>query len=145
MKQVDEIIYDAIVADETLVSLTEGRIVSTCFEVPPDAEDDTGVPYIIVIDAGFQNNQATKDEVWEADEDTVQVNIEIAAESPKAVKSLVKQVRQAIENHIVSLSNFGEDTPQLERLSSEGIAWDWTKPCYYQTLNFISITTKNTD
>ena len=50
MKQVDEIIYDAIRADSALMEAIGNRVVSTCFEVSPDEKDNTPVPYIIVTD-----------------------------------------------------------------------------------------------
>ena len=136
MKQVDEIIYDAISADTDLMTAIGGRVVSTCFEVPPTEDDNTPLPNIIITDDGFQNQTGTKDTVWEASEDRVQVSVDIAASSPNEVKQLVKKVRQAIEAHVVSLYQQGEETPELENLTSNGLAWDWMKPCYYQQLAY---------
>ena len=50
MKQVDEIIYDAICADAALMEYIGNRVVSTCFEVGPDDMDNTPLPCIIVTD-----------------------------------------------------------------------------------------------
>ena len=136
MKQVDEIIYDAISADTDLMTAIGGRVVSTCFEVPPTEDDNTPLPNIIITDDGFQNQTGTKDTVWEASEDRVQVSVDIAASSPNEVKQLVKKVRRAIEAHVVSLYQQGEETPELENLTSNGLAWDWMKPCYYQQLAY---------
>ena len=136
MKQVDEIIYDAISADTDLMTAIGGRVVSTCFEVPPTEDDNTPLPNIIITDDGFQNQTGTKDTVWEASEDRVQVSVDIAATSPNEVKQLVKKVRRAIEAHVVSLYQQGEETPELENLTSNGLAWDWMKPCYYQQLAY---------
>ena len=46
MKQVDELIYDAIRADSDLMTAIKGNVVSTCFEVSPDekGEASTYVP-----------------------------------------------------------------------------------------------------
>lgn len=154
MKQVDEIIYDAIRADADLMAMVayttpQGNTVyavkSTCFEVSPDEKDNTPVPYIIVTDDGFQNQTGTKDTVWEADEDKVQASVEVAAASPGEVKSLLRRVRRAVETYVVSLYNAGEDTPQLESLQSDGLAWDWMKPCYYQRLTYQCTTKADTD
>ena len=49
MKELDEILYDALLADEDLMDATEGRIESTCFEVSPDEQDNTQLPCIIVM------------------------------------------------------------------------------------------------
>ena len=143
MKQVDEIIYDAIKADDDLMAAIGGRVVSTCFEVSPTEADKTPVPNIIVTDDGFQNLIGTKDNVWESGEDTVQASVDIAADSPSEVKRLVRMVRKAVETHMCALYASGEQTPELESLTSDGIAWDWMKPCYYQKLTYQCIT--NTD
>ena len=136
MKAVDEIIYDAIKADETLMTTIGGRVVSTCFEVSPTEQDNTPLPYIIVTDDGFQNQQTTKDTVWEAAEDRVQVSVEVGAKSPDMVKRLIRMARAAVEHYVVQLYQDGERTPLLESLSSDGIAWDWTKPCYFQRITY---------
>ena len=140
MKQVDEIIYDALMADEALVAAVGSRIVSTCFEVPPSDEDNTPLPNIIITDDGFQNMQTTKDCVWEAAEDRVQVGVDVAAASPDEVKRLIKMVRSAVEQYIDTMYTSGNDIPELESLSSDGLSWDWMKPCYYQKLTYQCIT-----
>ena len=98
MKQIDELIYDAIRADEGLMTASGGRVVSTCFEVSPDEQDNTPIPYLIVTYDGFQLSQGTKDAVWESDEDSVSASVEIAAESPREVHKLTRMVRRAIDN-----------------------------------------------
>ena len=136
MKQVDEIIYDAIRADEELMTAISGHVVSTCFEVSPTDADNTQLPYIIVTDDGFQNQVEPKDDGWEGAEDRVGVGVEIAAESPQDVKRLISMVRKAVVGYIAQMYDEGEDIPELESLSSDGLAWDWMKPCYYQRLTY---------
>ena len=145
MKQVDEIIYDAIKADSDLMTAIGGRVVSTCFEVPPTEDDNTPIPNIIITDDGFQNQQTTKDCVWEAAEDRVQVGVDVAASSPDEVKALIRKVRRAVEQYVATMYGNGEDIPELESLSSDGLAWDWMKPCYYQRLNYQCITNADID
>jgi hypothetical protein len=140
MKQVDEIIYDAIRADEELMTAISGHVVSTCFEVSPTDADNTPLPYIIVTDDGFQNQVESKDDGWEGTEDRVSVGVEVAAESPQEVKRLIRMVRQAVASYIGQMYDDGEDIPELDSLSSDGLAWDWTKPCYYQRLTYQCIT-----
>ena len=144
MKTLAEIFYDAITADETLTALTGGRVVSTCFEVPPDELDNTPLPNIIITNDGFQNNQSTKDCVWEADEDVVTASVDIAANSPSEVDSLVAKVRKAIDTYITTMWSNGQAIPELQpgSPSSQGIEWDWMKPCYYQKLTYQCITEK---
>ena len=145
MKQVDEIIYDAICADAALMEAIGNRAVSTCFEVSPDETDKTPVPYIIVTDDGFQNNVGTKDTVWESGEDRVQAGVEVAADSPAEVKRLIKAVRKAVERYVCQMYADGEHTPELESLSSDGLAWDWMKPCYFQRLTYSCTTQSDID
>ena len=136
MKQVDEIIYDAIQADEALMTATGGRVASTCFEVSPDETDNTPLPNIIVTDDGFQNQDTTKDSVWEGGDDEVQVTVDIAAKSPNEVKDLVRMVRRAVSRYIIGMYENHEMVPELDKLSSDGLQWDWMRPCYYQKLTF---------
>jgi hypothetical protein len=145
MKSVDEIIYDAICADTALMEAIGSRVVSTCFEVPPAEADNTPLPNIIVTDDGFQNQNGSKDCVWESGEDRVQVTVDVAADSPKEVKRLIRMVRRAVENHIVLMSATDGCIPELDSLSSNGIAWDWMKPCYYQQLSYQCTVPSETD
>ena len=140
MKQVDEIIYDAIKADSDLMAQlayqkpdgsTGYAVVSTCFEIPPDELDNTPLPNIIITDDGMQNNVTTKDCMWEGGEDQVQVTVDIAAASPEEVKAIMRRVRKAVEVYMVSL---GSDMPELENLTAGELAWDWMKPCYFKPL-----------
>ena len=136
MKQVDEIIYDAIQADAALMTAIDGRVVSTCFEVSPDETDNTPLPNIIVTDDGFQNQDTTKDSVWEGEDDEVQVTVDIAAKSPNEVKDLVRMVRRAVSRYIIGMYKNREVVPELDKLSSDGLQWDWMRPCYYQKLTY---------
>lgn len=144
MKTVDELIYEAIVADETLMEIIGGskRVTSTCFEIPPDKLDNTDVPNIIITDDGFQNNVTTKDCVWEGGEDQVQVTIDIAGNSPQEVKQIMRKVRKAVETY---MANLGTDMPELVSLTSGELAWDWMKPCYYKPLIYQCITKADID
>ena len=145
MKSVDEIIYDAICADTALMEAIGSRVVSTCFEVPPAEADNTPLPNIIVTDDGFQNQTGTKDCVWESGEDRVQATVDVAASSPEEVRRLIRMVRRAVENHIILMSATDGCIPELDSLSSNGIAWDWMKPCYYQQITYQCTVPSETD
>ena len=145
MKQLDKIIYDAIQADSDLMAAIGSRVVSTCFEVPPTEDDNTPLPNIIITDDGFQNQVGTKDTVWESDEDRVQVTVDVAASSPNEVKQLIRLVRRCVERYVTTLYQQGDNTPELESITSDGLAWDWIKPCYYQKLVYQCITNSDTE
>ena len=134
--ELDEIFFNALMADADLVLAVGGRIESTCFEVSPEDQDNTQLPCIIVTDDGLTNNLTTKDTEWESDEDRVQASVEIDAESPKRVKQLIQMVRKAIANYIESLADKGEDIPCLQSVQTSGVAWDWLKPCYHETITY---------
>jgi hypothetical protein len=142
MLELDEIFYNALTADETIVSDTDGRIYSTCVEVPPTDADNTPLPYIIIMDDGLQNDQATKDDIWESEDDRVQASVQISAVSPKEVKRLTRLCRKAIANYIASMSG---EKPYLISLTADGTAWDWTKSCYYKTLDYQCDVTNTND
>lgn len=141
MKTVDELIYEAIVADESLMTTIGGRVTSTCFEIPPDKLDNTEVPNIIITDDGFQNNVTTKDYVWEGGEDEVRVTVDIAGNSPEEVKQIMRRVRKAVEIYMVSLA----ERPELVSVTSGELAWDWMKPCYYKPLIYQCVTKADID
>lgn len=136
MMELDELFFNALKADENLVAAVGDRIESTCFEVSPDGDDNTPLPCIIVTDDGLTNNQQTKDNVWESDEDRVQASVEVDAESPKEVKRLIRMVRRAINNYVILLRMNGEQIPDLLSVQTNGVAWDWMKPCYHSTITY---------
>ena len=103
MTALDEIIYNALRADNDLMQQVDGRIVSTCFEVGPDEVDNTPLPCIIVTDDGWQNQPGTKDDEWEAYEDHVTAGIEVDGRSPKEVKQLLKACRKAVARYVADM------------------------------------------
>ena len=136
MLELDEILYNALRADADLMTVVDGRVESTCFEVSPDEQDNTTLPCIIVTDDGLTNNLGTKDTEWELGEDRVQASIEVDAESPKAVKQLLRMVRRAVANHIRTMDENDEEIPCLQSVQTSGVAWDWMKPCYHETITY---------
>jgi hypothetical protein len=155
MLELDEIFYAALTADTTIaeacgyVAQTQStpgkpaRIYSTCVEVPPTEKDNTSLTYIIIMDEGLQNEKTTKDDVWDSEDDRVQASVQISAKSPKEVKRLTRLCRKAIADYIATMEG---DKPYLQSLTTDGTAWDWTKPCYYKTLTYqCDVTNTNDD
>ena len=134
--ELDELFFNALMADADMVLAVGGRIESTCFEVSPDEQDNTPLPCIIVTDDGLTNQPTDKDIEWEADEDRVQTSVEVDAKDPKQVKQLIRMVRKAISNYITSLYENGEEIPYLQSIQTNGVAWDWMKPCYHSTITY---------
>ena len=136
MIELDELFYDALVADDELVDAVGGRIESTCFEVSPDEQDNTPLPCIIVTDDGLTNQPSDKDMEWESQEDRVQASVEVDGRDPKEVKQLIRMVRKAIAKHIASMADKCEEIPYLQSVQTNGVAWDWMKPCYHSTITY---------
>lgn len=134
--ELDELFFNALMADADLVLAVGGRIESTCFEVSPDEHDNTPLPCIIVTDDGLSNQPTDKDIEWEAGEDRVQASVEVDAKDPKQVKQLIRMVRKAISGYITSLYEKGEEIPCLQSVQTNGVAWDWMKPCYHSTITY---------
>ena len=132
--ELDEIFFNALMADADLVLAVGGRIESTCFEVAPDDKDNTPLPNIIITDDGLTNQPTSKDMTWEADEDRVQASVDVAAEDPKQVKQLLRMVRKAIANYIEALDPTKDEIPCLQSLQTTGVEWDWMKPCYHSAI-----------
>lgn len=132
----DELFFNAIMADADLVLAVGGRIESTCFEVSPDETDNTLLPNIIITDDGLTNQPDSKDVEWESREDRVQASVDVAAETPKQVKQLIGMVRKAIANYIQALDDQEEDIPYLQSVQTAGVAWDWMKPCYHDVITY---------
>lgn len=118
--------------NEPLKQMLGSRVQSTCFPTPPDLDDDTPVPNVIITDDGFQNIVDTKDCVWEGGQDQVTVTVSIAGNSREEVKAIMRRVRKVVEVYMAALPN--NERPTLKGLSSGELAYDWLKPCYHQPL-----------
>ena len=134
--ELDELFFNALMADADLVLAVGGRIESTCFEVSPEDQDNTKLPCIIVTDDGLTNQPDSKDVEWESRIDRVQASVEVDAKDPKDVKALIRMVRKAISNYIESMADKDDDVPNLVSIQTNGVAWDWMKPCYHSTITY---------
>jgi hypothetical protein len=115
-----------------------GRVKSTCFEVSPDEQDNTQLPYILILDEGKQPSQMTKDDEWMPSQWRVGAGVEVGAKSPNEVDALVMKAMKAIANHISTLASQGEEFPYLNEgfPQTQGVDWDWTKPCYWDLAQY---------
>ena len=134
--ELDELFFNALMTDADLVLAVDGRIESTCFEVSPEDKDNTKLPCIIVTDDGLTNQPTDKDMEWESSEDRVQASVEVDGRDPKEVKQLIRMVRKAIANYITTLYGKDEEIPTLQSIQTNGVAWDWMKPCYHETVTY---------
>ena len=138
MLRLDAILFDAITSDAGLMQDVGDRVKSTCFEVSPDEQDNTQLPYIVIRDLGKQPAQETKDTGWMPQEWLVSVGIEIGAESPNEVDALTMKAMRAVNNYMRTLSSQGAAVPYLKSgfPQTKGVDWDWTKPCYWDIVTY---------
>jgi hypothetical protein len=153
MLRLDKILFDAITADAELMAICgyeapsedypqgkPARIKSTCFEVSPEEQDNTPLPYILILDEGKQPAQTTKDDEWMPSQWRVGAGVEVGAKSPNEVDALVMKAMKAIADYISNLADQGEEIPYLNEgfPQTQGVAWDWTKPCYFDVAHYQS-------
>ena len=138
MLRLDKIFFDAITANAELMQAVGGRVKSTCFEVSPDEQDNTPLPYILILDEGKQPAQTTKDDEWMPSLWRVSAGIEVGATSPNEVDAIIMKAMRVIANYIQTLCEQGEDIPYLNEgfPQTQGVAWDWTKPCYFDVAHY---------
>ena len=136
--RLDTIISKAITADTQLMKAVGNRVKSTCFEVSPDKQDNTQLPYIIIIDEGRMPSSSTKDDGWMPACWEVTASVEVCGRSKNEVDALVDLSMKAIANYVEQLSDAGQQVPVLnaEYPQTQGVLWDWTKPCYFDTVRY---------
>jgi hypothetical protein len=138
MIRLDEIFYKAITADAELMQAVGGRVKSTCFEVSPEETDNTPLPYILILDEGKAPAQTTKDDEWMPSQWRVSAGVEVGAVSPNEVDALMMKAMKAIADYMSTLAGQGEDIPYLNEgfPQTQGVSWDWTKPCYFDVTHY---------
>lgn len=128
----DSIFVTALKANAELMGLVSNRLYSTTIAMPDKDLNNAPIPYIIVMFEGLNNDVTTKDDEMESDTDVVNVSVEVAAKSRKALSELTKEVRQTIYNYLRREDTAIEDY----QFSAERVNYDQTKPCYWQVLNY---------
>lgn len=135
MLRLDKLLFDAITADSELMQAIDGRVKSTCFEVSPDEQDNTPLPYIVIRDMGKQPAQTTKDDGWMPSRWNVSAGVEVGAASPNAVDDLVMKAMKVVADY---MQTFDGNVPYLNEgfPQTQGVQWDWMKPCYWDILQY---------
>lgn len=128
----DSIFVTALKANAELMGLVSNRLYSTTIAMPDKDLNNAPIPYIIVMFEGLNNDVTTKDDEMESDTDVVNVSVEVAAKSRKALSELTKKVRKTILKYLRQEDTAIEDY----QFSAERVNYDQTKPCYWQVLNY---------
>ena len=128
----DSIFIAAIQSNPALVERIGGRLYGTAIPLPDEDADNVPVPYIIVTFDGLNNQNQTKDDVYEGSYDTVNIGVEVTGETINDLHELTQMVRGTI------LSYFREHETAVNdyTFSADAIQYDSLKPCYWQTLRY---------
>lgn len=125
--------------DELIQSLPAKGIYNPSIPLPDAELINAKIPYIIVVYGGCQNDGSNKDETFEGESDTVNISIEIAAETREAVADIAETVRATIRDYFVNADPTDEDyelVPADYQFSATGVSYDPDKPCCWQILNY---------
>ena len=143
----DAIFVKALRSNADLIAaLPAGDVYNTAITLPDEDADNAEVPYIIVSFDGLNNQDATKDDDYEADTDIVQIGIEIAAKTRPQLGELARSVRKTLREYF--REHQGDDSdedyqliPEDMTLTAQPVQYDSLKPCYWQQLQYQCDTT----
>lgn len=110
----------------------QARLYCTAIPLPDEDADNVPVPYAIVTFNGLNNQNETKDDVYESNYDTVNIGVEVTGETINDLHELTQAVRDTI------LSYFRENETAVTdyTFTADAIQYDSLKPCYWQTLRY---------
>lgn len=128
----DSIFIAAIQSNPELVERIGGRLYGTAIPLPDEDADNVPVPYAIVTFNGLNNQNETKDDVYESNYDTVNIGVEVTGETIDDLHELT----QAVRDTILSYFRSHETTVSDYTFSADAIQYDSLKPCYWQTLRY---------
>ena len=126
--------YRILSGNAELEKLTDGRIYSIAIPMPEENINESLVPWIIILFDGLNNDDATKDDPFESSTDTVQISIEIAAQTPDDLMDLAQLVRDTIHDEMVNGHTF--DSIFDYKFSAAAMQYDDLTPCFYARLSY---------
>lgn len=136
--QTDIVFYNAIKSDDDLMEMISNRVFNTVDEDGGEWGENTDIPYIIIRNMGGQNDQSTKDG-YEGDTDTINISLEIAANSREELANITQKLREVVNGYFCNADVSDDDyelIPQDYQLSFSSVEYDWSKPCYWQILSY---------
>ena len=137
--QTDIVFVTAIKSDNALIQQLAARdVYNTAIALPDKDMDNAPVPYVIVAQGEVVNDQTTKDD-YESDNDSVTINIEIAAKTRPELAALANRIRKAVRRYFQNASEGDDDfdlVPIDYQFSAKPVTYDPLKPCYWMELNY---------
>lgn len=148
--QTDRIFIAALAADAGINADVAGRIYSTAIPMPDEEAENVPLPYIIVTFDGMENDEKTKDDIYEGAEDKVKIGVMVVARTRDALAALVEKVRTAIPTFFTEYESPEDEEeedlsdliPGDYTLTAGAVSYDADKPCYWLQLNYDCITNK---
>lgn len=129
----DSIFIAALSTSEDVMDIISSRLYGTAIPMPDEDADNVPPPYVIVSFNGLTNDSQTKDCPYEGDTDSVQIGIEVTAESLGQLHDLTQLIREVVLDYMENL----DDNPVTDyQMSAQPIVYDPDKPCYWQVLNY---------
>ena len=144
--QTDVIFVKALRSNQTLISkLAAHDVYNTAIALPEEQADNAPVPYVIVSFDGLNTDDSTKDTVYDALTDDVQIGIVVVARTRPKLAELVIAIRNTIRNYFCAViaNPQHEDfalLPNSYTFSASDVKYDADKPCYWQVLTFKCVT-----
>lgn len=144
--QTDVIFVKALRSNQELISqLPAGDVYNTAIALPDEQADNAPVPYVIVSFDGLNTDDSTKDTVYDALTDDVQIGIVVVARTRPKLAELTIAIRNTIRNYFCSViaNPQHEDfalLPNSYTFSASDVKYDADKPCYWQVLTFKCVT-----
>jgi len=144
--QTDVIFVKALRSNSDLIEqLPAGDVYNTAIALPEEAADNAPIPYVIVSFDGLNTDDSTKDTVYDALTDDVQIGIVVVAKTRPQLAELVIAIRNTIRNYFCSViaDPQHEDfalLPNSYTFSANDVKYDGDKPCYWQVLTFKCVT-----
>ena len=126
--------YRILSGNAELEKLTDGRIYSVAIAMPEMDIDNSLVPWVIITFQGLNNDEATKDDPYESSMDTVEIGIDITANTPDDLMAMSQLVRDIIHDEFVNGDTFNGIYDY--KFSAGPMGYDDVTPCFEQVLHY---------
>lgn len=140
----DKFFKTALAANSTLMTSVGNRLYNTVDD--EIGEDTTPLPYLLICNDGTVNDESSKDEPFEGDCDRDTIRITVCHNTRSDLATLATSVRDVILAAARSLTAAQQQTLGFYlddyQFSASAVAFDDTKPCYWQDLIYVCQTTK---
>ena len=138
--QTDAIFIRALRSNAELTAmLPAGDVYNTSIPVPDEELDNAPIPYIIVSFDGLQNEEGTKDSIYESSTDRVQIGIEVVAKTRPNLCTLTEAIRKTVREFFWNLSDSDEDyglVPIDYTFTAQQVIYDPDKEAFGQVLTY---------